>query len=182
MSARDYVNLVKSAISQRAPKAGALPGCATPRERLYGGRGGMAVRNSYRPSALLPYRRTALRDFQHSRLISLLVASLEAAGLCPASHCCYVHNRHVFSLGSPFPAYHPDPCVPDHSVCLDLEKDFFESVIFVGRNRKQQNRIEELMGEHENKPASETGKAKFYWRVRWLLFIGVAVIVGTWII
>ncbi len=63
-----------------------------------------------------------------------------------------------------------------------MEKDFRESVIFVGRKRKQQNRIEELMGEHENKPASATGKAKFYWRVRWLLFIGVAVIVGTWII
>ena len=30
MSARNYVNLVKAAAYGRAPKAGALPGCATP--------------------------------------------------------------------------------------------------------------------------------------------------------
>ncbi len=29
--ARDYVNLVKAALYGRAPKASALPGCATPR-------------------------------------------------------------------------------------------------------------------------------------------------------
>ncbi len=79
-----------------------------------------------------------------------------------------------------------------------MEKDFHESVIFVGRKRKQQNRIEEFMGQHEDKPASETGeefmgqhedkpasetgKAKFYWRLRWLVFLGAAMIVGTWTI
>ncbi len=101
-----------------------------------------------------------------------------------------------FGVDGPSTVSHP--CVRDHSVCLDLEKDFRESVIFVGRKRKQQNRIEELMGQHddnpasetgeefigqhEDKPASETGKTKFYWRLRWMLFVGVAAIVGTWII
>ncbi len=73
-------------------------------------------------------------------------------------------------------------CAPGHSVRFDLEKDFRKSVIFVGRKRKQQNRIEEFMDQHEDKPASETAKGKFYWRLRWLLFVGVATIVGTWII
>ena len=45
------------------------------------------------------------------------------------------------------PSIVPHPCVPDHSVCLDLEKDFRESGIFVGRKRKQQNRIEEFTGQ-----------------------------------
>ena len=47
---------------------------------------------------------TAQDDFQHSRLISLLVASLEAAGLCPASRCCHVNVGQVFSLCRPFPS------------------------------------------------------------------------------
>ena len=43
-------------------------------------------------------------DLQHSRLIRALVASLETAGLCPASRCRHVNIGQVFSLGSPFPS------------------------------------------------------------------------------
>ncbi len=55
------------------------------------------------------------------------------------------------------------------------------SVLF-GRKRKQQHRIEEFMDQHEDQPASETGKVKLHWRLRWMLFVGASVIVGTWII
>ncbi len=84
-----------------------------------------------------------------------------------------------FGVDGPSTVSHP--CVRDHSVCLELEKDFCESVILVRRKRKQQNRTEEFMDQHENKPAS-AGKAKFYWRLRWELFLGVAGLIGIWII
>ncbi len=77
MSARDYVNLVKVAAYGRAPEAGALPGCATPRERRSGGKspGGWVLLTPYRP-----YRFTAvLDDLQSSRVVGLLVASHETA-------------------------------------------------------------------------------------------------------
>ncbi len=38
------------------------------------------------------------------------------------------------------------------------------------------------MDQHEDNPTSEPKKVKFYWRLRWLLFVGVSTIVGTWII
>jgi len=63
-----------------------------------------------------------------------------------------------------------------------LDKDFRKSLSVVWTQAQAAASIEEFMDQHEDQPASETGKAKLHWRLRWMLFIGASVIVGTWII